>query len=397
MPKKVTKVKWSASELPWGVSFNEATGTFSGIPEDFGEYIVPVTVQTNYGKDSKNVLMNVKNPYWVKRLYPKISNIQTKAYGGSKLFYADKFSYLDGSPGVIFPVVINSSLRVGLIDSVEGDYFHWNMSGGYSYTTTYTYFFRDYCYCKAASVFVLKDSSDAAYPKTIVYKNPWLSGLSYIQNSSVYGKWMAADYSPELGYGLFVSSQHEVVKLTQSGVNYSINGSIYSPDVGTVYEACLRWSGEKGIFCLTGSKGTASSPDGETWELNTENAPEDLIELFWNADTGKFMAISKSERIIYASEDGLMWEKAHTTPVPELGGAVIKRMAYSEKLKKYCVAPNYGTSVYFSTDLETWTASKVSAEKLDLICDVIYAPSLNNWILVGTNSLSLSYFYTLEE
>ena len=131
--------------------------------------------------------------------------------------------------------------------------------------------------------------------------------------------------------------------------------------------------------------------------MNTENAPEDLIELFWNADTGKFMAISKSERIIYASEDGLMWEKAHTTPVPELGGAVIKRMAYSEKLKKYCVAPNYGTSVYFSTDLETWTASKVSAEKLDLICDVIYAPSLNNWILVGTNSLSLSYFYTLEE
>ena len=55
MPPKITRVRWSARNIPWGIIFDENTGVFSGKPEDIGEYTVPVTVETNYGKDTKNV------------------------------------------------------------------------------------------------------------------------------------------------------------------------------------------------------------------------------------------------------------------------------------------------------------------------------------------------------
>ena len=55
MPKKITRVSWSASGLPYGISFDERTGTFSGWPEDKGEYYIPVKVKTNYGSDEKDV------------------------------------------------------------------------------------------------------------------------------------------------------------------------------------------------------------------------------------------------------------------------------------------------------------------------------------------------------
>lgn len=62
MPPKITEVKWSAENVPLGVSFNENTGTFSGEPEEAGEYTVPVTVETNYGIDTKDVIITVEPP-----------------------------------------------------------------------------------------------------------------------------------------------------------------------------------------------------------------------------------------------------------------------------------------------------------------------------------------------
>ena len=59
MPKQITKVRWSASNVPYGVDFNNTNGTFSGTPEDEGEYTVPVSVTTNYGTASENVKINI--------------------------------------------------------------------------------------------------------------------------------------------------------------------------------------------------------------------------------------------------------------------------------------------------------------------------------------------------
>ena len=74
MPPLITRVEWSAQDLPLGVTFNEANGTFSGTPEDVGEYVVPVIVQTNYGKDTKDVVIGVINKIG---LYVKGTGVRT--------------------------------------------------------------------------------------------------------------------------------------------------------------------------------------------------------------------------------------------------------------------------------------------------------------------------------
>ena len=78
MPPNITQVQWSASNLPSGIDFNEQTGTFSGTPENIGEYVVPVQVQTNYGQDQKNVTIIVEPPmhsvYAIGRNAPVWSN-----------------------------------------------------------------------------------------------------------------------------------------------------------------------------------------------------------------------------------------------------------------------------------------------------------------------------------
>ena len=49
--------------MPWGIDFNEQTGTFKGIPDEVGEYIVPVKVETNYWSDHKDVKIVIEPPY----------------------------------------------------------------------------------------------------------------------------------------------------------------------------------------------------------------------------------------------------------------------------------------------------------------------------------------------
>ena len=62
MPPKITQVRWSAQNVPWGLVFDENTGIFSGKPTVAGEYTVPVTVETNYGEDTKDVKFTVRKP-----------------------------------------------------------------------------------------------------------------------------------------------------------------------------------------------------------------------------------------------------------------------------------------------------------------------------------------------
>ena len=55
MTRNITRVQWSATELPWGIKFDETNGILSVTPTDVGEYIVSVKVKTNYGSDMKDV------------------------------------------------------------------------------------------------------------------------------------------------------------------------------------------------------------------------------------------------------------------------------------------------------------------------------------------------------
>lgn len=62
MQPTIRRIRWSAENIPWGLKFDERTGIFSGIPEDVGEFIVPVTAETNYGKFTQDVIIRVGQP-----------------------------------------------------------------------------------------------------------------------------------------------------------------------------------------------------------------------------------------------------------------------------------------------------------------------------------------------
>ena len=65
MPKNITSVEWQAQDIPSGLAFDAQTGTFTGTAEDVGTFTIPVTVKTNYGTDTKDVLITVE-----KRKFP---------------------------------------------------------------------------------------------------------------------------------------------------------------------------------------------------------------------------------------------------------------------------------------------------------------------------------------
>lgn len=75
--------------MPWGIDFNEQTGTFKGIPDEVGEYIVPVKVETNYGSDQKDVKIVIEPPYC------KVKAIGTKAKAWSGGATPDEYGFYD--------------------------------------------------------------------------------------------------------------------------------------------------------------------------------------------------------------------------------------------------------------------------------------------------------------
>ena len=99
MPSKnITSVTWSCGDLPAGVNFDTATGTFSGTPGEDGEYVVPVTVETNYGTDTKDVKLIVAEPEpEIPEEYGAVYAIGTKAktWSGNAEADADGFRKLN--------------------------------------------------------------------------------------------------------------------------------------------------------------------------------------------------------------------------------------------------------------------------------------------------------------
>ncbi len=80
MPPNITRVQWRLKgDMPFGVKFDETTGTFSGTPLDAGEYTIPVHVKTNYGNDEKDVKFVVKRNVLYKFCIARINDLSAGA------------------------------------------------------------------------------------------------------------------------------------------------------------------------------------------------------------------------------------------------------------------------------------------------------------------------------
>lgn len=63
MAFNLTSVKWTATDLPSGLTINESTGVISGTPSvQPGTYTATIKVVTNYGEDTKTISIVVAIP-----------------------------------------------------------------------------------------------------------------------------------------------------------------------------------------------------------------------------------------------------------------------------------------------------------------------------------------------
>ena len=400
MPKQITSVKWSASNIPTGIIFNANSGTLEGIPTTSGVYTVPVTVETNYGKDIKNVSVNVKNPYWEERPI-KCYNTSNSLLNSAEIVsgYATPMFNWDDEL-ILGGVKIKSdtvSYLIGTYDLITSDK-----------RSTHGSYFRIIDFCQAKGL----------YTNRLYFLKPYGSNLGAVAFVSGHG---LAQLVKSIGVSLFslsgsVDYESEAIEYIpsldvvvgiiyhnstyNSGTSYALkvdNGYVSdTPDSSWALGAfktnmrvnprCLKWSPQAQILCGTGSAGVITSPNGEVWTKYTSNVPKNLKDLEYRKDLGSFFARG-TDKLFYSSYDGSTWEQVNSTPIPL---STITRVAYSEETGTYCAVGGTGKYAYFSKDLETWVQSQISENNL-IANDIIYHPSTDSWVFMPTSG---EYFYT---
>ena len=113
----ITAVRWYATNVPWGIDFDNINGKFMGVPTQSGEYVVSVTVETMcgsmyIGSDAKDVTVIVEPPS-----YP------IQAIGQRAAVWSNQSSPSDGGfyqIGALDKAYKLSSVRNGFIALTSG-------------------------------------------------------------------------------------------------------------------------------------------------------------------------------------------------------------------------------------------------------------------------------------
>ena len=204
MPKNITSVVWSASNLPSGLSFDTATGTFSGTPTVAGEYTVPVTVRTNYGEDTKDVVINVKKKMYTSCFF----HMYQKQYLTGEILAIDMHDYAKGF-GVDEPV----SLSDNGVTSLE-------------------YSFRCVNSISDGNAELLEElGTEIECPPYSVNFTPQTGIITFVPNSMVYlgHMWFALCIKTNLGESIWVfrtgfTTNEASVDVKNRGIYVDVNG-----------------------------------------------------------------------------------------------------------------------------------------------------------------------------
>ena len=117
MPKNITSVEWQAQDIPSGLAFDKATGTFTGTPSAAGDFTVPVSVTTNYGSDTKNVLVKAAESEEI--IDTSNSRYITECVDdGEKIIFFG--NYNNGSRGIFFTYNPISEIKSDTFDIFDG-------------------------------------------------------------------------------------------------------------------------------------------------------------------------------------------------------------------------------------------------------------------------------------
>lgn len=408
MPKQITSVRWEASNVPYGMAFNETDGIFSGTPDVAGNYTVPVTVETNYGRDTKDVFVKVKSLYWEQHEVPHTNlgemNTTSKFVTSTlNMYYGDVPKSNSKCLLMPFYSVPNYSIRgyvysSSFYDRLYGTYDFTFLTSSTSITDRYIYNY--YCY---------EPSTKRLYFR-FFYNYSWLTYLDsskkdytfYNITSFIEANYVpfAFSYSPSLNKMLVVakhaSKSNMRVFLVQNGVVIKNSGGTYYQDVNFAVSKPITnvvWSPKAQVFCVSGENGVAVSPDGETWTVKTSGVPTQLCFLDYREDKEDFFGVSLNDKKVYSSVDGLTWSVLSSLPTPIKGFNTLAAFRYTPEKELYSYYIT-GNMAYFSRDLTNWVESQVTNVNPNGVGDLIYYPPEDCWVLTVGGGRGQDYYYT---
>lgn len=230
------------------------------------------------------------------------------------------------------------------------------------------------------------------------YGETWTLSASLTSNNG-YGR-MA--YAPNLG----TNGTLTIIR-SQPGFGSPQFKMQYSLDRGTSFTTTvmpnngqdfvdLIWIETLGLFVATSAGVTTNpaqavytSPDGITWTARVTPAPvnvnADWHRIVWS-ETDQLIYLKSNESGIngghITSPDGINWSGPFSN---DLGSAIPSRIIHSEGQGKFAAAASSG-GVWYSDDFVTWT--QVFPTGLAIASDIVWAPDLSLWVVIGTNTTS---------
>ena len=231
-----------------------------------------------------------------------------------------------------------------------------------------------------------------AYQKTATggYVSNAKLAMGYSSENSLHFKstFVAGAYSELLQCVILVDSANHMVARKTKGVStvkkVEDSSKIIAPNLG-----CAAWNPVTCVFCISGKKGTSTSPDGETWTANYD-VPMNMKFLTFREDLQKFFAWSEDDNLFYTSTDGIDWDFFPSGPIPL---DEVTAIDWSNPNGWYCAVGSNSQYAYFSKDLKHWIPTKIRNNSPVSLSDVIYMPSTGLYVAMPTSG---SYYYTFN-
>lgn len=267
----IRNVSWTAENMPDGVTIDKDTGIISGTPANYGSFSVPVTVETDYGSDTKDVGITI------------ICNSNVLARGAQASTWG--VEGIDTADGLFRIIPIGDGLRLDTFNNGFGV----KMAND------------DYYACGYYGVNIINQSSQEANKSSkIVSKKPVNLGSDIEQMTGV----IESGYAVKT-YGSFATGYSLRMSFYFAAERYS-NGT---GKVGIVFYRVYKYDNATGLLAL------ASSSD---WPKDILSNLSDCIALQSDHNGRTFVYVSSSGRAYprYApnSSYNIMGDKVYAVP-----------------------------------------------------------------------------------
>lgn len=231
-------------------------------------------------------------------------------------------------------------------------------------------------------------SADEAMTKVVIV--PSMYGKNS-NGSTTTGTIYSAVVSPELGVLLIAPKSGYCYRKTKGGTSfgkYSLS-SFQNTSANNICPNGLAWSPVAQLFCAATNSGIETSADGMNW-VAQNGTPKNLTDLTYREDLEVFFARGLSDKLFYASGDGITWKNVTITPIPLYTVACVD---FCKDTGIYCAVGGTSEFAYFSKDLTTWVPTKITNGANIEAGSVIYMPSTKKYVLFPTSG---SYYYTFD-